>query len=70
MNLFIEQTQANRHKTNLWLPKVKGERRINEEYEINIYTLPYLKQKSNKDLLYSTGNYIQYLVITYNGKII
>ena len=22
----------------------------------------------NKDLLYSTGNYIQYLVITYNGK--
>ena len=24
--------------------------------------------KINKDLLYSTGNYIQYLVITYNGK--
>ena len=23
---------------------------------------------NNKDLLYSTGNYIQYLVITYNGK--
>ena len=22
----------------------------------------------NKDLLYSTGNYIQYLVIPYNGK--
>ena len=22
----------------------------------------------NKDLLYSTGNYIQYLIITYNGK--
>ena len=22
----------------------------------------------NKDLLYSTGNYIQYPVITYNGK--
>ena len=22
----------------------------------------------NKDLLYSTGNFIQYLVITYNGK--
>ena len=22
----------------------------------------------NKDLMYSTGNYIQYLVITYNGK--
>ena len=23
---------------------------------------------NNKDLLYSTGNYIQYLVTTYNGK--
>ena len=31
-------------------------------------TLLYIKQINNKDLLYSTGNYIQYLVITYNGK--
>ena len=23
---------------------------------------------TNKDLLYSTGNYIQYLIIIYNGK--
>ena len=23
---------------------------------------------NSEDLLYSTGNYIQYLVITYNGK--
>ena len=28
----------------------------------------YKKHISNKDLLYSTGNYIQYLVITFNGK--
>ena len=34
---------------------------------INIYTLLYIKQ-INKDLLYSTGNSIQYLVITDNGK--
>ena len=27
-----------------------------------------MKQISKKDLLYSIGNYIQYLVITYNGK--
>ena len=26
------------------------------------------KLLDNKDLLYSTGNYIQYLVKTYNGK--
>ena len=34
---------------------------------INIYTLLYIKQV-NKDLLYSTGNSIQYLIITDNRK--
>ena len=28
----------------------------------------YIKQINNKDLLYGTGNYIQYLAINYNGK--
>ena len=32
--------------------------RINEEFWINRYTLPYIKQ-INKVLLYSIGNYIQ-----------
>ena len=41
---------------------------INQEFGINIYTLLYIKQINNKDLLYSTGNYIQYLKIVYNGK--
>ena len=27
-----------------------------------------IKKQNNKDLLYSAENYIQYLVITYNGK--
>ena len=40
----------------------------NQGFGINRYTLLYIKQVNNKDLLYSTGNYIQYLVITYNGK--
>ena len=31
------------------------------------YTLLYIEQINNRDLLYSTVNYIQYLVITYNG---
>ena len=31
-------------------------------------TLLYIKQINNKDLLYSTGNYIQYLVITYKER--
>ena len=28
----------------------------------------YIEWINNKVLLYSTGNYVQYLVITYNGK--
>ena len=32
------------------------------------YALPYIKYINNKDLLDSTGNYIQHLVKTYNGK--
>ena len=28
-----------------------------------------LATKNNKDLLFSAGNYIQYLVITYSGKV-
>ena len=49
---------------------IKGESRvgINKVFGINRYTLLYIKQVTNKDLLYSIGNYIQCLVITYNGK--
>ena len=41
---------------------------INEEFVINIYTLLNIKQLNNKFPQYSTGNYIQYPVITHNGK--
>ena len=55
-------------KINLWLPKGKG-RGINQESGINRYTLLHIKQKNNKDLMYSTENYIQYLIIIiYNRK--
>ena len=36
---------------------------------IYIYCYIYKKQIKNKDLLYSTGNCIQYLLITHNGKV-
>ena len=39
----------------------------NWEIEIDIYTLLYIKQITNKNLLYSTGNSIQYSVMTYMG---
>ena len=45
----------------------RGEGGINQEFRINRYTLLYIKQ-INKVLPYNTGKYIQYLIITYNGK--
>ena len=36
--------------------RVAGERGINQELGINIYTLLYIRQITNKGLLYSTGN--------------
>ena len=35
---------------------------------INRYILVYIKEIAYKDWLYSTENFIQYLVITYDGK--
>ena len=63
MNLFTKQKWTHRHR------KQRGKGGgINKEYGINRYVLLYIKIDNNKDLLYSTGNYIQYLVLTYDGK--
>ena len=45
-----------------------GWRWINWEIGIDIFTLLYIKQITNKDLLYSTGSSTQYSVMTYMGK--
>ena len=50
------------YKTNLWLPRGKRGRGINWEIGIDIYTLLYIKEMTNKDLPYSTGNSTQYSV--------
>ena len=70
MNLFAKQKQAhrNRNHTHDYRRGRGWGGGINQEYRINKYALPYIKQINNEDLLYSTGNYIQYLIITYNGK--
>ena len=48
--------------------KVESGGGVNWEIGIDIDTLLYLKQLTNKDLLYSTGNSAQYSVITKIGK--
>ena len=41
---------------------------ISWEFGINRYTVLYIKQINNTDLVNRIGNYIQYLITTYNGK--
>ena len=65
--IYKTETDSQTQKTNLWLPKGKGEGRVRlEAWEQQIQTTIY--KINNKDLLYSTGNYIQYLAINRNGK--
>ena len=67
--IYKKETDAQTQKTNLWLPKGKGgEGGINQEFGISRYKLLYIRQINNKVLLYSVGNYTQYLVINYKGK--
>ena len=47
---------------NLGLPGEGKGGGIVRELAVDMYTLPYLKWITNKDLLYSTENYAQYSV--------
>ena len=65
MNLLTKQKQTTGIENKLMVIKGEG---INQEVGINRYTLLYIKQITNKDLLYRSGNYPQYFIITYKGK--
>ena len=53
---------------NLELPREKGgERVIDWEFGIDMYTLLCLKWITNKDLLYSTGNSAQCYMVAWMG---
>ena len=67
MNLFTKQKQSNGCRKQTWSP-VDGGRGMNWEIGIDIYTLLYIKQITNKNLLYSTGNSSQYSVMAYMGE--
>ena len=60
MNLLTKQKQSNRcRKQTYGFQGVRG---------IDIYMLLYIKEITNKDLLYSTGNSTQYSVMNYMEK--
>ena len=64
--IYKTEIDSQTQKTNLWSPKGKGGER--EIRSMGLTFILYIKQINNKDLLCSTGNYIQYRIITYNGK--
>ena len=63
MNLSTK-TIVTDQKISLWLWRGKGGRGMNWKIGIDTYTLLSIKQITDKDLLYSTGN----SVMTYMGK--
>ena len=70
-NLFAKQKQTHRHRKQTYGTKgeqenaEQGEGWINEEFGISKYRLLYIYiDKQQGPDVYSTGNYIQYLVIT------
>ena len=67
MGLFAKQTHRLRKQT---YGSQRGKRRQRNKFGVlvNIYILLYIKYFNNKGLLYSKGNSILYLLITYNGK--
>ena len=69
MNLFTKQKQSHRCRKQTYGYQVgKKGGGINWEIGTDIYTLLYIKQITNKDVLCSTGNSTQYSVMTYMGK--
>ena len=67
MNLFMKQKQTQRHRKQTYGYQ-RGKRGRDKQFETNIYFLIYIKQITNKDLLYNTENYTQYFVINYKRK--
>ena len=66
--IYKTEIDPQTQKTNLWLPRRKGRGGINQEVEINIYIILYIKQITNKELLHNTGNYSPYFLITNKRK--
>ena len=51
MKLFTKQKHSQTWRMKLWLPGGREEGGIDWEFGMNMYTLQYLKQITNRDLL-------------------
>ena len=69
MNVFTKQKQTQTKKTNYSLPKRMGGWGVEKQGRDKLGAWDYyIKQICNKELLYSTGNDIQYIAILYNEE--
>ena len=67
-NLLTKQKQTHRHRKQTSGYQTEKGVGISQKFGINTFTLLYIKKINDKILLYGTGENIQYLVISYNGK--
>ena len=66
--IYKIETDSQKQKTDVWLPRRRGEERGGLGvwgWEMQTILLKWI---NNQVLLYGTGNYIQYPVINQNGK--
>ena len=67
--IYKTETDSQAKRTDLWLLR-RRDRGGGRDWEFGISRckLLYIRWINNRVLLYSTGNYIQYPVISHNGK--
>ena len=61
--IYKTEIDSQTQRTDLWLPRERG-----DGTGISRCKPVFTERISNKVLLYSTGNYIQYLIINHNEK--
>ena len=63
MNLFVKHNRLTELENEVMvISRERWEEGTVREFGMHMYTLPYLKWITSKDLLYSTGNSAQYYV--------
>ena len=65
---YRKETNLWTWRTDLWLPRGRGGSGMDWVFEVSRCKLLHLEWISNEILLYSTGNYIQSLVIENDGR--
>ena len=68
MNFFTKQKQSHRCGKQTYGYQGREKGGVNWEIWTDTYTLLYIQQMTNGDLLYSTENSTQYTVMIYIGK--